>query len=163
MMIEEQRTSPSPVDEIWQEQSHASLIMDQGMGDDAPAPESLPVTASSELLTTIRVQWATLVAQLADVHHALPYLLEGGRAQQCADGVLTIGFRYRLHAEKVQQPKMLDAVTAALRVLTGQELRVVTVVVNAEEFATLEAVSRPATGDAVADAALEVFGGRVVE
>ncbi len=114
-------------------------------------------------LTRVREVWPSLPAKLTAANHSLPYLLEGGRPQRVANGVLTIGFRYKLHAEKVRQPAASDAVASALSSLLGSPLRIATAVVSAEEFAALDAAVHPKTGDAVADAALEVFGGRVVE
>ncbi|MBI2482615.1 DNA polymerase III subunit gamma/tau [Candidatus Uhrbacteria bacterium] len=116
-----------------------------------------------DTLDRIRVGWSALLAQLAEVNRALPYLLEGGRPQRMEGDTLTVGFRYRLHAEKARQPAALDAITQAIHGMIGAPVRVQMAVVSAEEFAVLESSTRPATGDAVADAALEVFGGRVVE
>jgi len=116
-----------------------------------------------EPLARVRSAWSSLVTRLAEVNAALPYLLVGGRPQRIADGVLTIGFRYQLHAEKVKRPDASDALADAVNALLGTRLRIATAVVGIEEFERLDAASRPQTGDAVADAALEVFGGRVVE
>ncbi|MDP3770788.1 MAG: hypothetical protein Q8R16_00630, partial [bacterium] len=135
----------------------------------APAtPSSAPPAASVAMgddhaLAQVRAVWGALIMNLADTNRSIPYLLEGGRPQRVVDSVLTLGFRYKLHAEKVRQPNVVDIIAQAIRTLTDTPLRIATVVVSAEEFTTLDAAVRPQTGDAVADAALEVFGGRVVE
>ncbi|MBI4433557.1 DNA polymerase III subunit gamma/tau [Candidatus Uhrbacteria bacterium] len=117
----------------------------------------------SDALDRLRTGWSVLLAQLAEVNRSLPYLLEGGRPQRLEGDVLTIGFRYRLHAEKARQPVAIDAITRAVHAMIGSPVRVVLDVISTEEFAALESVTRAQTGDVVADAALEVFGGRVVE
>jgi hypothetical protein len=114
-------------------------------------------------LAKIRSLWSSLIARIAEANASLPYLLEGGRPQRIADGVLTIGFRYRLHAEKVKQSEPSGTIADTVQTLLGMRLRIATAIVGVEEYQELEAASRPCTGDAVADAALEVFGGRVVE
>lgn len=126
-------------------------------------PAAVVAHGDDRALEQIRARWGTLITQLAETSRAIPYLLEGGRPQRIAGGVLTIGFRYKLHAEKVRQPSVVDTIVQAVQAVMQTPLRVATVVVSAEEFATLDAAVRPQTGDAVADAALEVFGGRVVE
>lgn len=116
----------------------------------------------TDLLARIRMMWGNIVRHASESNFSISYLLEGGRPRAIEQGTLTLGFRYQLHAEKIAHPRLRDVLTETLAALTGQPLRVATVVVSEEEFHTLDAASRPVTGDAVADAALEVFGGKVI-
>lgn len=126
-------------------------------------PEGAIVESATEALSSIQRSWYAIVRGLAEQNHAIPYLLEGGRPQRIERGTLTIGFRYKLHAEKVRTPAIGDVLAAACAAHLGAPLRIETAVISVEEFGALDAACRPQTGDMVADAALEVFGGRVVE
>ena len=124
--------------------------------DRAPASgpaRDVPVSdADAErALHDLRAKWVDLVTMLGQDHASLPYLLEGGRPQRISGGVLTIGFRYKLYAEKVRDPRVADIVANAAGAAIGVSLRIATTVVSTEEFTALDVVVRPKTGDAVAD------------
>ncbi|MDO8463344.1 MAG: DNA polymerase III subunit gamma/tau [bacterium] len=118
---------------------------------------------AAQALATVQRAWHGIVRDLASVNRAIPYLLEGGRPQTMDGTTLTIGFRYKLHAEKVRQPGITDAIIAAITNILGVPIRLEQAVIPPDEFQALDRACRPATGDTTADAALEVFGSRVLD
>ncbi|MDO8425138.1 MAG: DNA polymerase III subunit gamma/tau [bacterium] len=120
-------------------------------------PTSTVIQSATEALSKVQQQWHHIIRDLADVNRSIPYLLEGGRPQRIADGTLTIGFRYKLHAEKVRQPGIIEPLTSAIARIVGTPLHLDPVAIAVEHFEELDRACRPATGDTTVDAALEVF------
>ncbi|MFH1099172.1 MAG: DNA polymerase III subunit gamma/tau [Candidatus Uhrbacteria bacterium] len=124
-----------------------------------------PSTATAvplDALERIRSQWSALIERVGTAHQALRYLLESGRPQRVDGETLTIGFRFKLHAEKIREPQLAVCLGEAIAVIVGAPLRVIPAVIGADEFAVLDRAVRPPTGDPVADAALDVLGGEIV-
>jgi DNA polymerase III subunit gamma/tau len=144
----------------------SQTVVTESIGGNAIEPttdigEVNPSTA--QLLSRIQAAWGDLITKLGRKNHSLPYMLESGRPKMVEDGVLTIGFRYQIYAEKVKQPGLVDLITEAVSTFAGTPLRIAPVLIDEQEFTKLVATTRPTTGDATIDSAVAIFGGGVVQ
>lgn len=116
-----------------------------------PSP---PISDSSVPLETLALRWDELCAAVQDENPSLPFLLRVSRPLRFEDGFLVIGVQYKLHADKLNQPKNRDMVSRGLTALYGG----VIIPVRAE-------ISAPESDNAGAmtDNLLKQFGGSVVE
>jgi DNA polymerase III subunit gamma/tau len=113
-----------------------------------------PIAAREVPLDTLALRWDELCAVVQEENPSLPFLLRVSRPLRFEDGFLVIGVQYKLHADKLNQPKNRDMISRGLTSLyEGANIPV-----RAE-------ITAPPSGNsgAVTDSLLKQFGGTVVE
>jgi len=104
-------------------------------------------------LDDIQKRWLEVVAKLREFNHSLSFILSIARPAKLEGRTLTISFQYKLHQERVQDPKMRQAIEQAL-------VQVLAVPVMVQ--GVLDEAGAAASGDLLASV-LNTFGGQVVE
>ncbi len=143
------------------------------MGEEAPELSSLPrgtsavshpaasptvsaVKPSADTgkltLAQVALQWNQVVAKLRDFNHSLSFILSIAKPSHLEGKTLTITFQYKLHQERVNDPKVRAAIEQVLDDVLQTKLAIRAVV---EEVAA-------GTGDLLASV-LGTFGGQVVD
>lgn len=111
-----------------------------------------PIAATGLNLETITSRWGEIVAKLRDVNHSLSFILSIARPERLEGQTLTIVFQYKLHHERLNDPKIRAIVEQALADVLATKLMIKSVVVEAA----------PAGGDLLSTV-LSTFGGKVLE
>lgn len=116
-----------------------------------PAPGEGAAGSGNLNLALLTEQWPQVVARLRAYNHSLSFILSIAKPVQLEGKTVTIAFQYKLHHERLQDPKVVQAIEEAIREVTGMKAQVRGVVAQAE----------PGGGDLLASV-LSTFGGRVV-
>jgi len=75
-------------------------------------------------LARLQEKWHTLVTQTKKYNHALQFLLEGSTPFACENGCLTFGVGYKMHADKLRDTKMRNALVRAVEDVYGVTVRI---------------------------------------
>lgn len=177
------RESPEPIEELRRERSEPTPQVESevsytkqtkepddskpsveegaGRSESPPGGESIDVHAVKanwdELLATIRPHSRMVEALLKDCE---PIAVDGN--------IVTLGFFYPFHRERLEEPKSKSLVTAMLGRVLGMDVQLRCVMVDKETAAEEVQKRRPkdkyqqATEDPVIQAVVEKFGARIV-
>ncbi|MBI5465953.1 MAG: DNA polymerase III subunit gamma/tau [Candidatus Kerfeldbacteria bacterium] len=118
------------------------------------SPTPLVNLASSQVsLEEIAKRWPEVVAKLRDFNHSLSFILSIAKPTKLEGNTLTIGFQYKLHQERVQDPKVRQVVEQALAQILSVEMSI---------HGVLEEGSDHNRGDFLSSV-LSTFSGRLLE
>ncbi|MFA5135204.1 MAG: DNA polymerase III subunit gamma/tau [Patescibacteria group bacterium] len=125
--------------------------------------------ASSASLEKIRSQWPKIVSSLQSANHSISLSLKVGIPVKVENGVLTVGFQHKFHADHLNERPMRSVIEDAVEQVSGLKLTLKITVLEQDEYREL---TQPALGGQEGEGdgsqqaweqALNVFGGEVVE
>ncbi|MFZ5390773.1 MAG: DNA polymerase III subunit gamma/tau [Patescibacteria group bacterium] len=118
-----------------------------------PAAEVLSQSNKINLtLDSIVSEWSNIINKLRDLNHSLSFILSIAKPVKLAGNELTIGFKYKLHQERVHDKKIRQQVEDVISQSVGS-----TVVVKT----AMEEQNREKGGDLLSNV-LNTFGGELV-
>lgn len=106
-------------------------------------------------LDDMQARWQDLVVCVEQTHRALAVILRVGYPIAIEDGILSIGFPYDFHRERLEEPAMRAIVASALQTIFGDPIAFRVVKVR-------EAAIPKKKEDALVAEILQTFGGEVV-
>ncbi len=121
-------------------------------------------------LQMILSRWNSLVQNMSEEFHSLSLLLRVGRPLKFENSILTIGFQFKLHEQRVNQMLNRTIVCKKLRELFGQNIDIVCEVSDKakidilpiEEMVTAEIGNQESIDDPQLASILKEFGGKLV-
>ncbi|MDP3986380.1 MAG: DNA polymerase III subunit gamma/tau [Candidatus Veblenbacteria bacterium] len=94
-----------------------------GVAHASPATPIVPRPLSSSLdIDVVSERWPEVVSGLRDFNHSLSFILSVAHPVKLEEGILTVGFSYRLHLERVQDAKVRGVIEQALSAVFGTPL-----------------------------------------
>ncbi len=94
--------------------------------------------------TILQEKWSELMKQTKKYNHALSFILEGSAPKECKDGCLVFSVSYKMHADKMQDIKMREALERSVEDVYGVKVRL-----QAEVGTALQGVRNGATPQVV--------------
>ncbi|MDD5039908.1 MAG: DNA polymerase III subunit gamma/tau [Patescibacteria group bacterium] len=127
------------------------------------APQSAAHAASFE---SIQRQWSAIMRRVKEANHSLSLSLKVGVPVSFEKGVLTVGFRHTLHADRLKIPEARHAIEDAVSEVLGTRCRLSMTVLKSDDYEKLAprgtAPADKPGDDTTMKQALELFGGEVV-
>lgn len=102
----------------------------------------------------VKEKWPEVLKEVQKFNHSLPLVLQIGQPIGIEDSTLQIGFQYRFHKERLNEPKNRTIVEEVFKKIFGVDLKVNGVIAD---------VTLQKTEEIGLEKILEEFGGRVVE
>ncbi len=118
-----------------------------------PAAQARPASAGKSValeLEHIVERWSEIVAKVREVNHSLSFILSVARPVKMESGTLTVGFQYKLHEERIRDPKVRSTIEEVAAGVLGAPVTLVAVVED-----------KPGQGDLLSNV-LTTFGGQLV-
>lgn len=118
--------------------------------------ETSPKIKIKTNLEQIKEKWQEILKQVGESNHSLLLILRVGQPMALEGNILQIGFRYRFHKERLNEPKNLAVIERVIKKIFNEEIKVSSVISDAlpsidqQEEINLKKI-------------LDEFGGRVVE
>ena len=116
-------------------------------------------------LAEIKDHWKKVLKAVKKKNHSLAVVLKVANLVSLQEDVLSLGYRYKFYSDRVRDSHNLDVVESAITEITNKKVRVECLV--GEEFAAIKEKKVKNQDNGVQDntwnAALEAFGGQVVE
>jgi DNA polymerase-3 subunit gamma/tau len=127
-----------------------------------------PAVGGTIDLTTVMANWEELLAAVRPHSRTVEALLKDCKPVAVDEDVVTLGFFYAFHRERVEEPKNKGLITAMLKRVLGKPLRLRCVMVDKSTAVREVQKRRPkdkyqrAAEDPVIQAAVENLGARIV-
>ncbi len=92
----------------------------------AGAGENTTSGAQGDLLTLDKLieHWRDFIEELKPFNHSIAGVLRSSRPKAVGDGIVTIEAFYKFHQERLSEPKIRDALAAAVKKLFGAKVKV---------------------------------------
>ncbi len=146
----------------------ADTDAEPGIGSDAGGGGPALAGGSESIdVTTVRNNWEELLTAIRPHSRMVEALLKDCKPIAVEGDVLTLGFFYPFHRQRVEEPKCKSLVTAMLERVLGAKVRVQCVMIDKSAAAQEVQKRRPkdkyqqATEDPVIQAVVEKFGARI--
>jgi len=118
----------------------------------------------SALFAKIEDDWLDIIKELREHNHSISMTLKVGVPVSFVDNVLTIGFRYKFHAERIKDNKISIIMENYFEGKYQQKIKIQTEVLNEERFNAISRADQSAVDkENVWDDAIQDLGGELVE
>ena len=118
----------------------------------------------SALFEKIKDSWLEYIKGLREYNHSISMMLKVGVPVSFEDNTLTIGFRYKFHAEKIKEVAIKNVIEKYLEEKLSKKIVVTVVLLTEEEFNKyIDEPEIPSNSVNVINQAVEAFGGEVSE
>ncbi len=97
------------------ESSHEEHVVEQNM--DTPIQEEEKVTNLT--VEMVKSKWSALLQELQKKNPSIVLILKTAEPLSCMDGVITIGYKYPFHKDRMTQPSSYDSVREAGHIVFG--------------------------------------------
>jgi len=126
--------------------------------------ENKPKSANQITLSKVQKKWPEILAKLRSHNHSLALSCKVCIPVQIEGDSLTIGFKFKLHQERIKDRKNLVIIEDVVRDVLGEKLSIKPIVVSEAEYGQLSKFVSLVNHeeDDVANQVLETFGGRFV-
>ena len=122
---------------------------------------SVPISA---LFEKIKESWLEYVTELRKHNHSISMMLKVGIPVSYEKEVLTVGFRYKFHAEKIKEVSIKNVIEKYLEEKLGQKIAINVVLLSETEFNKyINYPEIPSNTASVLNQAVEEFGGEISE
>lgn len=69
-------------------------------------------------------KWVEFLIKIKHLNHSLSFVMQNSKPEGISDGILTLGFKYKLHSDRVNQAEIRDLIEKTLQEVYGAKLRI---------------------------------------
>jgi len=115
-------------------------------------------------LSTIQSKWSEILSELRKYNHSLALACKACVPVKIESDVLIIGFKFKLHQERIKDRKNLEIVEKVIEEVSGNKVKVKATIITENEFETLADKVKFTNNEvgSLTSEILQSFGGEVV-
>ena len=69
-------------------------------------------------------KWVEFLIKIKHLNHSLSFVMQNSKPEGISDGILTLGFKYKLHSDRVNQAEIRDLIEKTLQEVYGAKLKI---------------------------------------